>query len=940
MILQKFLMFMPFVVSVHAAVITSQNGHLTDLTSPNLGQFSQNASQGWIWDLTGNMPRVYHLTPNSLASPKSAILSQLQGSFYEGSFAKSGNQGWIWDSGNAMPYIYYLTPGSLAAPQSAQLNNLQSGSYANFFSQDASRGWIWDIVAGSPTIYYLTPDSLIAPLNISLTALANTYHASIFNPDATQGWIWDNDVTNPSLYLLSADSPTSPQLIALTYLTNAELSVFSADVSQGWIWDENIESPFVYYLNAHALTNSQFAELTNLGNGNFAQFNEDASKGWIGAEGGTAPYIYYLTPDSLMDPKNASLTNLQDTFTIGAFSKDVSRVWIWDYTIPMPYIYYLTPTSLEEPLPNYQMVYLQSTSAHVEAFSEDAKHGWIWDIDVPQTYIYYFSSDSPTNPQYTQLTNLTNGFHYGFDREHASQGWIVDSGFPTPYIYYLSAAAPESPQYTQLTHLQNGNGYSFSIDGSRGWIWDFNTPQTYIYYVSADTPTNPQYTQLHQLGYESLGRNAIFSPDATHGWIWDQVPSPYIYYFSSKSPTSPQYTQLTHLENGYHSAFSEDASRGWIWDRSVANPYVYYLSTASPVSPVSPIVLNWAPGLGGIWVNSALNSLLSLSKALELSFSSSTPLSDHCVPGLIADERDEHRDIDKIARYRECPSDPKNKNDPYSLYVTAFNDFIVQKKQSSTPGFTNEILGGLATFDVRIGQQGMIGAGGAYVHNQVDYNQGLGHANINQEVGVVYGSWEGETFFFNAACWGGIYQLHSVRKTSNEMTARSHSKGYVISPLLEFGADVLSKTGWFQVQPFCLFDWSNNWQEECREKGAAEMSLHVPNQYASLLCSEAGIRFYETCFLSWGQLLFEEKGSYINQTPFYHSSASTVFIESTPIFLITTGTLSRQNLGAVEFRTSFLPSHPKIPNFTISLQAEFGSSMQSYFAALQIGKDW
>ena len=161
-----------------------------------------------------------------------------------------------------------------------------------------------------------------------------------------------------------------------------------------------------------------------------------------------------------------------------------------------------------------------------------------------------------------------------------------------------------------------------------------------------------------------------------------------------------------------------------------------------------------------------------------------------------------------------------------------------------------------------------------------------------------------------------------------------------MSPHAEFGGDVFSRSRWFRVQPFGMCDWANNWQKASLEKGSAGMSLTVPSQYASLLRSEAGIRLYETLAMRWGQLVFVEKGSYVNQTPFYSSSPSTLFIGSAAIFSLTTGSLSIQNLGAIEFRCSFLPSHPRIPYFTIDLQAELGSSMQSYFVSMQVGKNF
>ena len=107
-----------------------------------------------------------------------------------------------------------------------------------------------------------------------------------------------------------------------------------------------------------------------------------------------------------------------------------------------------------------------------------------------------------------------------------------------------------------------------------------------------------------------------------------------------------------------------------------------------------------------------------------------------------------------------------------------------------------------------------------------------------------------------------------------------------------------------------------------------------------MLRTEGGMRLIENFSVKWGKIVLTEKGSYINQTPFFNSSPSAVFIGSASVFSITTGTLSVQNLGAFEFSCAFLPTHPKVPNFTFDFQGEWGSKMQSYFASLQIGKDF
>jgi hypothetical protein len=75
----------------------------------------------------------------------------------------------------------------------------------------------------------------------------------------------------------------------------------------------------------------------------------------------------------------------------------------------------------------------------------------------------------------------------------------------------------------------------------------------------------------------------------------------------------------------------------------------------------------------------------------------------------------------------------------------------------------------------------------------------------------------------------------------------------------------------------------------------------------------------------------------VNQLPFQENFFLPLFIGSSPLFSIQTGTLSTQNLGAIEFKTIFYPNSHAIPFLGIDLQGEFGSKLYSYFANVEMG---
>ena len=141
---------------------------------------------------------------------------------------------------------------------------------------------------------------------------------------------------------------------------------------------------------------------------------------------------------------------------------------------------------------------------------------------------------------------------------------------------------------------------------------------------------------------------------------------------------------------------------------------------------------------------------------------------------------------------------------------------------------------------------------------------------------------------------------------------------------------------YFSLELFGMLDWVNNWQSHFSETGPT--GLFVPEHYSSLLRSEAGARFYERLERSWGQVLFIEKLSYVNQTPFQLGDTSVSFAVSDLFFPVSMGSTQSQNLGAIEFHCLIVPERPNSFYGSIDLQGEFGSSFQSYFAAATIGR--
>jgi uncharacterized protein with beta-barrel porin domain len=295
--------------------------------------------------------------------------------------------------------------------------------------------------------------------------------------------------------------------------------------------------------------------------------------------------------------------------------------------------------------------------------------------------------------------------------------------------------------------------------------------------------------------------------------------------------------------------------------------------------------------------------------------------------GLVADA------TDKIRTNTPCLEDPT-----YSLWIEGFGTYAHQKKDSNFVALTNWIGGGMLGFDYRGIQDTVIGIGGAYAYNHVHYSKSAGHARFHQEFLTLYGSWNRKYLFINAALWGGLYQLKNERDTLGMMTSTANIDGQLLVPHLEISTPFHPMDSWFVIEPFVMFDWANNWQGKVREHGASGFNLKIGSTYSSMLRSEIGLRFFESIHYQWGDLIFQEKASYVNKLPFHTNRQSAAFVASASSFGIEVFSNKTQNLGVVQLSSQFIPCSKKYPYGALNYQGEFGSSFQSHLVSIEIGK--
>lgn len=281
-----------------------------------------------------------------------------------------------------------------------------------------------------------------------------------------------------------------------------------------------------------------------------------------------------------------------------------------------------------------------------------------------------------------------------------------------------------------------------------------------------------------------------------------------------------------------------------------------------------------------------------------------------------------------------------NHHENTSVWLSTFGNFVNENAQSSLPRFSNKIAGLILGLDYGRSDALVVGGGLAYSHNAVNYAHD-GDASINQESVVIYATWNNTQLYLNAALWGGSFQTTNNRSTLGLVTSTANPSGWNIAPHLELNLPLqLASSNALIISPFVAFDWANNWQYHFREHGSSGLNIKLNDQYAAILQSELGLRFFETYQHNWGKLILEEKISYINRSTTQKGGDTASFIGAISNFEVATLSSATRNLGSVQMHAEFVPCNIKDMYAALDYQGEFGSSLTANMLSLSVGKNF
>jgi hypothetical protein len=843
------------------------------------------------------------------------------------------NNAWHFESQSSGDFSFngnvYFLAGDTAFIQSSPPLSLGFETGVAYLSTNNSPRTAWYFDAGTDSlsppfnanVYFLNGSINSITSSPPLPLSFNGYFLSLVSTETAHAWYYDSYLNpsdlNANIYYLNGaiDGITHSSLTGVSFLGNSPSLEIDSYPGASWYYDSSLASAGsdyngkVYYLIGSDSGITSSSGLTCTFQSGNALLLKDATQNtaWYSDSGNvtstSSATVYYL---------QGGLPSIAESHRSFAFSvpyvsiatdKKSNAAWYYNYfsdTVGfLGRVYYFEGSSIEiESSPSASYAFQTQDAGFLQSGTEN--RGWYFDRGFINSAgfdgnVYYLngslsgisSTTTTTLPFQTQYTDLIIG-------KNPDTAWYFDlakdsttAPFPCN-VYYLSGST-EAISSSGLTLAFNTNSQFCVLDPSSGGLW---------------------YADFGGLGTGFDGK---------------------IYYLSESSSGISSVSTTAHFNSNYATLASAGPSAVWYYNQDDTDNSVYYIKA----NPGSLSIHGWTSGTQGVLLNSVFNTMLASIKTMHAQasrynpFSKPNHLSSYSIfseENLVANSRDflTHRNNDK------------EKISPYLFQIIPFYDFTYQKNQGSIPAFNNNIAGALATFDAKI-DPFIIGGGLSYTYNHTHLTGGLGHININQEVGTVYSSWQNERFFIGSSLWGGFYQLKGVRETGGEFTSHYSTQGYTLTPHIEFKAFSLSRESWLAINPFIMGNWIVLWQKSYNEKGIQQTSIETPSEQASLLRTEAGVYIQQFFTLNSGKIELLEKASYVNQLPFQANSSLPLFIGSSPLFSIQTGTLSTQNLGAIEFKTIFYPNSPTIPFLGIDLQGEFGSRLYSYFTSIEMG---
>ena len=211
-----------------------------------------------------------------------------------------------------------------------------------------------------------------------------------------------------------------------------------------------------------------------------------------------------------------------------------------------------------------------------------------------------------------------------------------------------------------------------------------------------------------------------------------------------------------------------------------------------------------------------------------------------------------------------CFNKDQHCEQPISLWIDGIAQWQHQGKQF---GYKDTTLGATIGVDYSI-RNLVLGLAFSATYDQFHWKHFAGKAKINSYYGGLYGRWNCDEFYLNAAFLGAFNKYKTTRQlnfgTINRC-AYSHHKGN--DWLIHLGLEYQVCPYHVQWTPYINLDYVIQHEHRYTEAGAGSLDLHVNPKKAMLFQGEVGVLFSTDYHACNGVFTSTLALGYINQTP-------------------------------------------------------------------------
>ncbi len=208
-----------------------------------------------------------------------------------------------------------------------------------------------------------------------------------------------------------------------------------------------------------------------------------------------------------------------------------------------------------------------------------------------------------------------------------------------------------------------------------------------------------------------------------------------------------------------------------------------------------------------------------------------------------------------------------------------------QNKSHNLFGYNDTTVGATIGADYRIHHL-VLGAAFSYTHDMFHWQQSYGKANVNSFYGGLYGRWNHDGFYINAAFLGAHNNYRTTRHLHfGTINRHAHSHHSGNEWLTNFGVGYQVCSSNFQWTPYINLDYVGLHEDSYTEKGAKSLDLHVKTKNGTLFQGDGGILISTKYCGCRGVFAPTLKLAYINQTPGSSKNYHANFVSSTCSFL-------------------------------------------------------